>query len=145
MAVGTAAAPEIGYLGDAIERDFTDLPVSYQGVSQGGARVCHLLLAKFEPSTSSRGWRLRVCVYAAGISQQEILQLAGLLVRWGGVGLNPEPVGIWNLGHLGADRWLAVYSLDVLAEQIYPAAFDPPVLDPAQDFETNIIINGVPV
>ena len=145
MAVGTPAAAEIGFLGDAIERDFTGLPVSYQGVSAGGARVCHLLLAKYEPSTSSRGWRLRVCVYASGISQREVLQLGGLLVRWEGVGLNPEQVGIWNLGHLGVDRWLAVYSLDILAPQIYPEALEPPVTDPAGTLVADLTVNGYEV
>ena len=142
MAVGTAAAPEIGYLGDAIERDFRNLPVSYQGVSQGGARVCHLLLAGYRPSGISRSLRLNVCVYAAGISQQEILMLHGLLVRWHGIGLNPEQVGIWNFGQLGADRWLAVYSVDILAEEIYPSSFDPPVFDPAQTLITDVSVNG---
>ena len=143
MAVGTPAAPEIGFLGEAIEQDFTGLPVSYQGVSAGGARVCHLLLASYEPSGISRSLRLKVCVYASGISQQEVLELHGLLVRWHGIGLNPEQVGIWNMGHLGADRWLAVYSLDILAEEIYPSAFDPPIVMPAQTLVTDVSVNGV--
>ena len=145
MATGTPASPEIGLLGAAIERDMTDLPVSYQGVSTGAARVCHVLLAKYEPSMSSRGWRLRICIYASGITQNEVLQLAGLLVRWHGVGLNPEQVGLWNMGNLGGDSWLSVYSLDVLAEQIYPSAFDPPEILPAQELITDIEINGVPI
>ena len=141
MATGTPASPEVALLGDAIERDMTDLPVTYQGVSTGGQRVCHVLLADYEPSMSSRGWRLNLCIYASGINQNEVLLLSGLLVRWEGVGLNPEQVGIWNLGHLGDDTWLAVYSLDVLASQIYPGAFSPPVLDPAMDLVTNLEVN----
>ena len=142
MAIGTPASPEIGLLGDAIERDMTDLPVSYQGVSTGAARICHVLLAKYTPSMSSRGWRLKVVVYASGITQNEILLLAGLLVRWQGVGLNQRQEGIWNLGHLGADSWLSVYSLDVLDSQIYPAGFELPQLDPAMDLVTNLEVNG---
>ena len=146
MATGTAAAPEIQFLGDSIERDMHNLPVTFQGGTEaGGQRICHVLLAKYEPSTSSRGWRLKVCIYAAGITQNEVLQLAGLLVRWEGVGLNPEQVGVWNMGSMGPDSWVAVYSLDVLAEQIYPSAFDPPIVDPAMELITDFEINGVPV
>ena len=145
MAIGTPASPEIGLLGDAIERDMTDLPVTYQGVSTGAQRVCHVLLAKYEPSMSSRGWRLRVCIYASGITQNEVLQLGGLLVRWAGVGLNPRQVGLWNLGQMGGDSWLSVQSLDVLAEQIYPEAFTPGPIDPAMDLITQLEVNGAEV
>ena len=141
MATGTPASPEVALLGEAIERDMTDLPVTYQGVSTGGQRICHVLLADYEPSMSQRGWRLHLCIYASGINQNEVLLLSGLLVRWEGIGLNPEQVGIWNLGHLGDDTWLAVYSLDVLAEQIYPGAFAPRSVTPAQDLVTNVKVN----
>ena len=145
MPTGTPASPEVGLLGEAIERDMTNLPVTYQGVSTGGQRICHVLLAKYEPSMSSRGWRLKVCIYASGITQNEVLLLAGMLTRWYGVGLNPKQVGLWNLGHMGGDSWLSVYSLDVLAEQIYPAAFDPPPIDDAVNLITNTEVNGLPV
>ena len=142
MATGVPASPEIGFLGDAIERDMTDLPVTYQGINTGAARICHVLLASYRPSTSSRGWRLKVVVYASGITQNEILLLAGLLVRWEGVGLNQRQEGIWNLGHLGADSWLAVYSLDILDEQIYPGGLVPQEPDPAMDLVTNLNVNN---
>lgn len=142
MPTGTAAAPEIAALGVAIERDFPDLPVVYQGTETGYQRVCHLMLAHFHPAAQTRAWLLNVAIYAMGLTQDEILKLAGLLVRWEGIGLVPREVGLWNMGSLGEDLWSVLYSLSMLAEQIYPAEFDATPQVPAAGYDVELTING---
>lgn len=142
MATGVPAAAEIAALGEAIERDFPTLPVTYQSVEMGGQRICHILLAHFHPAAQTRAWLLNVAIYALGLSQDEILRLAGLLVRWHGIGLVPREVGLWNMGVLGADSWAALYSLNMLAEQIYPGEFDSQPQTPAQDLDLDLSVNG---
>ena len=141
MATGVAAAAEIAALGTAIEREFPSLPVTYQGAVLGGQRVCHLLLSGFAAAAPVRGWRLRVACYAIGVTQAEMLELAGLFVRYEGIILRSREVGIWNVGQ-GTDTWSVLYALVMLAQQVYPAGYREVPLDPAGDFDYDLFVNG---